>query len=1070
MPHVQTPVTPQDHDAFLAFRRFEVYLRDVVEPAVYPDREPASVGVCLLDDPEAPPPIPGRDGFAPDLLEFTPVEPVTLWGPRWATAWFRLRANVPPRFAGRTVVARFSSGTEALVWTTVPLASPPRWTPLQGLDLNRDRVGLFPASARGGEPVELFIEAACNHPFGVTGFEWDPSEVHARWNSPTPGRLERAELAVLDTHALALRDAYAFAVGLLAECPFDSARFATLAHALARATRSLPPDPALWPAHADAVDRAAGILHDALRVPAPGSATHAVAVGHAHLDTAWLWPIRETKRKLLRTFSNQLRIIDRHPGYVFLASQAQHYAWAEELAPDLFDRIARAVREGSWEPGGAMWIEPDVNNADGESLIRQILAGTRYWESRFGDHGRQSFLYLPDTFGFGASLPQIMRLAGLSTFITNKLHWNQTNPFPHTTWLWRGIDGSTVLAHNTPGKDYNATNTPRELRRGESSHRDKDLQRHTPDGPAPGARWLQPFGFGDGGGGPTEWSIRYAQLAESCDGLPRVTLGRADTFGRDLAKDLDLAREQGREIPVWDGELYLELHRGTLTTHAAVKRANRLAEESLKAAELALACGTPNARDAARATLDHAWKLTLLNQFHDILPGSSIGWVYRDTAREHDAVLAATAGILESSADALRRRVGVTSGAIVLNTTSRPAHAVVETHGQPLLVGPVPAMGVAPLAPRTPETPARAKVAAGIATLSNNRLRATIDHRGRILALSLHNGPDLVRDAPMNQLVLYEDRPVMWDAWDIDPSYAEKPQPADAPGEWRLVHDGPARAAVELTRPLTPRSTITQRFTLDADSPRLDLVTTVEWRESHALLRALMPTGLAPGLSTLTTACHLGHLTRPTHRNTSHERARFEFPAQGWVDLSVPGLGLALMADAKFGFSHAEGVLGLSLLRAPTHPDPDADRGAHRFTYSLVPHAGDGRAAGVAHQCDLLRAPLAVLGEGPAPAGHTWAPFEVACDGHADAAVAAFKPAEPDPFNPGAQRRLILRLYERAGTPGRCTVRWNLPVRSVSPTNLLERPMDLPGFSHREHTTTLDLRPFQIVTLAADPA
>ncbi len=1012
-------------DLQAAAHRFEVYARDVIAPAMFPLAEPLRAEAFQCAEP-----VPYDTAVRG---EYRPVEPGWQWGPVWSTAWFRLSGRVPETMAGRTVALRFSSGTEALLWAD--------GRPRRGLDVNRDDVVLLDPAA-GGEDVRLHVEAACNHPFGISVFDWDPPDIRLRWRSETPGRLERCELAVCDETVRRLHDTWEFARQLLAELSSDDLHAHRLAAALDHALRAIDDGDV-----AGTAGETLAVLEQALAAGAP-AATRCLAVGHAHIDTAWLWPIRETKRKCLRTFANVLELMDTDPDFRFLCSQAQQYAWVERDAPDLFARIAARVREGRWEPSGAMWVEPDCNVPSGESLIRQILHGRRYFHDRFGDDAPQRLLYLPDTFGFPAALPQIAVQSGLDTFVTNKMSWSQTNEFPLVSFRWRGLDGTEILAHCTPGHDYNATNTPAELRRGERNtlRKDKGLT----------GVWLQPFGYGDGGGGPTAAMIRRARLAGSCPGLPGVRLASAQEFCDELHRARAALRATGSDLPVWDGELYLELHRGTYTTQSWLKQANRRAENDLRAAEwLALAGPAPLEPDVADR-LDEAWTLTLLNQFHDILPGSSITMVYDDARRDHQRV----SGICH---DVIEQAVGVwssqsdTSGLerpmIVLNPASTPRSAVVECEGELHYVAGVPALGatVVDRAGRSDVEPVRVDGD----TLSNGIVEAVIDRSGRVVALRRdgHEARDL------NRLVLYEDRPRSWEAWDIDAEYVCTPEPVDGDADqWRAVETGPLRAAIEVTRPLGRESRITQRFVLCAGSPRLDIETQIEWHESRRLLRAYFPVGVRARQATFET--QFGHLQRPTHRNTTWEQAAFEVCAHTWMDLSEPGFGVALLNDARYGHSCEDDVMGLTLLRSTRLPDPRADVGGHRFTYSLMPHGGDWRAAGVDREAHALNTPMRAHPLAPGQSGglREWAPVRLATDGAAGIVVSALKRAEDGDG-------LILRLVETHGGRGRVTIEWGLPVSAVEPVDLLERPMNAAGFTHAASTTSLQLRPFQIASL-----
>ncbi len=1079
-----------DTDPIRQSDRFSRFCTDVLDPAAYRDTAPLAVEVCQTPDPIPPADAPG--------LAYAPVGLGFRWGPKWSTAWFRLRGVVPASHAGFVTALRFDTGVEAQLWAPCPaeprgpkprVGAPGSLVPVQGFDVNRD-TAIILSLARGGEHLELFVEAACNHPFGVGHFPWDPADSVRRWTDAEPARLDRAEVVVFDERLWRLATAYRFALLLLRELPPESPRAGQLIAGLRDATTAIDDTRV-----AATADRGLVILDTLLRSPAPGSATICHATGHAHIDTAWLWPIRETRRKCVRSFSNVLRLMDRFPDFRFLCSQAQQYAFVEQDSPELFAQIAARVAEGRWEPGGAMWIEPDANCPSGESLVRQILHGTRYWRDKFGGAGAQRFVYLPDTFGFPAALPQIIAKAGLDTFITNKLAWNAHNHYPHTSFLWRGIDGSEVLAHFTPGADYNAVNTPLELRRGEKRHADK----HTP-GREPTSRWLQPFGYGDGGGGPTDRSIEYARLAADCDGLPKTRLGRTDDFCEALHRDFDALRGRGVEPPVWDGELYLDLHRATLTTQAWLKKANRRAEELLRLAELLLVA-KPNAAlpplpppagegwgegsvppssptlggtgiSEARATLDQAWKLLLLNQFHDILPGSSITWVYDDAKLDHARIRELIEPIVRAGLGRWSAELG---GPIVVNQTSHPQCGVVRTGDGLRYVADVPPVGARTiLGDAFPVEHVRLthSTPLGVYVLANGLIEATIASDGTIASLrELSTGHEACASGEsLNQLAIYEDRPRMWDAWDFDPEAEYKPLDAiGAPESIEVVTEHPLRCEVRVVRAIGERSRIEQTYTLDAASPRLDIRSRVEWHEDHRLLRALFP--VAVRATRATYDIQFGHIERATHRNTPWDRAKYEVCAHRWMDLSEPGFGVALLNDCKYGHSCHGHVMGLTLLRAPKWPDPTADRGVHEFCYSVLPHGGDWRTAGVDGQAEAINTPLVVHGEvdaGVAPGSEPceWSPISIETTGSASLTVSAIKPAEDG-------EGVIVRLVETHGGRGPATVTWRMPVSVVEPVDLLERPLvdGQAGFSHdpAASRTGFAVGNFEIITLRVRP-
>lgn len=1061
-----------------ALERFAVFLRDVIEPAVYPAVAPLEAAAFQSVEPVA-----AGEAFR---ATYSPVSVGWQWGPRWSTAWFRLRGTVPVSMAGRHVMLRFSTDTEALLWLPDARGTP---APHHGLDANRDAITLH-ASAKGGERVELHVEAACNHMFGDRGLQWDPPEIHRRWSSATPGLFERCELAVRDDAVWRLKWVYAFVLDLAKQMPPDSARGQQLFGVLRRATNMLPDDAVA--AHAA---EACALLESVVRPPqagAAGSATLCHAVGHAHIDTAWLWPLRETKRKCLRTFSTVLRNMEADPDYRFLCSQAQQYEYVRERSPELFAQIKQRVAEGRWEPGGAMWIEPDCTCPSGESLIRQCLYADRYWRQHFGDErGRQRFLYLPDTFGFPAQLPQIMRHCGLDTFITNKLHWNSHTTFPHTTFLWRGLDGSEVLAHQTPGMDYNASNTPKELIRGERTHKNKDLPgvdahaiepRASASGRADtarahGARWLQPFGFGDGGGGPTDWSILYARLAKDCDALPRVSFSSVTDFCDALHADVQhTLNHDPHAVPTHDGELYLEMHRGTYTTHARIKQQNAECEELLRQAEILTFAGpTRLPRDqefAAKAELDRAWKLLLLNQFHDILPGSSITWVYEDAAKDYAQVRRICEGLIDAGAARWAAALvpGPTDRVCSINLSNVPTRPAPDAAG--LVTPPTNPMSIR-LGEGHGDVPDDLALRRDGLTIQNDLFLVRFDEQGRVAELldrhphtdtppTRYCGPDVPgRSLPLNELALYEDRPRLWDAWDIDAEHVQKRVPIDGPVEHEIVTESPRQVSIRFTRALGPASRLVQTITVDAPRlapPVITFDTRIDWHEEHRLLKVLFPLSLRPERVRLGT--QLGW------RRPLSSSAAFEVPFHRSIVEDDTGLSWAF--PDRYGASILGGTLGVSLLRSTRYPDPTADIGPQRIRYAI---ALTGNIPDKQSWTDgFCRPPLAVAvptkAGSPGPSNPSlpsdprrWSPL------HTFLVVEAIKLAEDDD-------RLIVRLANRDEHRVREPLYWHIPVSDVHPVDGLERPLRHDGIEHdaAAGTTYLTLRPFEIVTLAVKRA
>ena len=783
--------------------------------------------------------------------------------------------------------------------------------------------------------------------------------------------------------------------------------------------------------------------------------------GHAHLDLAWLWPVAETRRKARRTFASVLGLMDRYEDFVFNQSSAQLYRWIEDDDPGLFGRVKERVAEGRWEPVGGSWVEPDCQIPSGEAFARQLFYGQRYFQDTFGR--RCAVAWFPDTFGYSPGLPQLLRGAGLSGFFTYKLNWNETNDFPHDLFEWEGIDGTRVVAHTfeNPGTDYNGDIAPRDLY---GTWRNFGGRRYHQES-------LFSFGWGDGGGGPSEQMLENFARLRDFPTMPRLRMAHVDAFFASLPRD---------ELPRWVGELYLELHRGTLTTQARVKKLNREAEHRLQEAEAFATLAARRGAEYPREELERLWKTVLLNQFHDILPGSSISEVYRDTHRElEEAVVAAEKLRDHALLELATGSGGPAGGAIVANAALHPrpltavlrgtgVGAAVAPDGEPLptqrvaqgLLVHAPGLTVAGLGWTSvevrDESPAEAPATQGVrvderddsSVIENELLRVEIGADGSLHGVYDKEAKREVLEGRGNRLFAYADKPANWDAWDVEAGYEAEGEEVTAAASVEVVESGPLRAAVRVERRFRG-SWISQTYVLLSGSRRLDVETRVRWHERQVLLRALFPLRVRSHEATFETM--FGVVKRPTHRNTSWDEARFEVCAHRFADLSEPGYGVALLNDGKYGHSARDNVLGISLLRGPLYPDPLADEGEHRFTYSLFPHQGDWAQAGVAGEAHALNSPLIVAEGRVEPAAYGLLEAE-----GVELALGALKPAEDG-------RGEILRLYEPHGARGECTLRFAGRPESVQRANLLEEPEGEVEVS--DDTVRLAVRPFEVVTL-----
>lgn len=792
------------------------------------------------------------------------------------------------------------------------------------------------------------------------------------------------------------------------------------------------------------------------------------AVGHTHIDTAWLWPLRETVRKCGRTFSTACRLMERYPDFHFACSQPQLYQYTKEHYPEVFRQIRKWVTAGRWETAGAMWVEADCNVTSGESLVRQILYGLDFFRREFGTRPR--LCWLPDVFGYPSSLPEILAGCGIRYFYTYKLHWQAKNSFPVHLFRWRGLDGSEVVAHvvNHVGA-YNNSVCPDHLYKGWQLYAQK----------AEYPEVIFPYGFGDGGGGATEEMLDMLQRAKGhYPGLPAVRTGTAEAFFDDVVRSR-------QPLPLWDGELYVETHRGTYTTQSAMKRANRVSERLLRDAEVFGCFAALSGQAFDTKVLRQAWELTLLHQFHDILPGSSIGMVYQDSMADHarvqETAKTSAAASLQALAPAAGR--GAANSVMVCNslgwaradvvTAELPGNAVpasvvapdgtrrsvqvVGRHGKNSTVvfdaAGVPAAGLALFAYSAEAAADPAPLRATATALENAFFRVSLNQAGAITRLyDKRHARDVVpHGALANDLQLLQDGPEGEDAWNVHETNDKRHYPFEGKTTIAVVESGPVRAVLRVKR--THReSTLEQDIILYANLPRLDFVTRVDWQERHTMLKVAFP--LAIRSTRAAYEVQFGAYERPTHRNTSWDQQKFEVPGHRWADLSESGYGVSLLNDCRYGYDAKENVLRLTLLRSTIFPDPQADRGRHEFTYSLLPHAGswqDGETVRHAAELNVPAAALPVHAPAETPALRCFVELSGAA-----AVLETVKPAEDG-------KGLILRVYEPHGARGTVSAKLDFAVTSVQPCNLVEEDAGKP-LPLRDGGFAFDLLPFQIRT------
>ena len=998
-------------DRTLVEARLKRVLDERVRPAVYPESVPLEVAVW-----HAPgEPVPVAEGLA---AEPEPVRVGARWGAPWGTSWFRVTGTVPEAWAGRTVEAVLDLGFDENMpgFQCEGLVYRPDGTPVKGLNPRNQWVRIG-APAEGGEEVRLHIEAASNpvimgyHPFRPT-----PLGDRDTAGSEPLYTLARMDLAVLDETVWQLVVDLEVLGELMAELPADSPRRWEILRAVERALDAVD----LQDVNGTA-ERARSCLTTVLSAPAVPSAHRISAVGHAHIDSAWLWPLRETVRKVARTTANMTALLEDEPEFVFAMSQAQQWAWVKEHRPEVWARVKKAVADGRFVPAGGMWVESDTNMPGSEAMARQFVHGKRFFLDEFGIENDEA--WLPDTFGFAAGLPQIIKAAGTKYLLTQKISWSRTNSFPHHTFRWEGVDGTRIITHFPPVDTYNCSMKGSEIAHAVRNFKDKGVARHS----------LAPTGWGDGGGGTTREMVARAARLRNLEGSAAVTWETPSAF---FAK----AEAEYPEPPVWVGELYLELLRATLTSQAGSKQGNRRSEHLLREAELWAATAAVRTGFAyPYEELDRIWKTVLLHQFHDILPGSSIAWVHREARATYARIAAELDGVIDAAQRAL---AGEGTVPLVFNAAPHTRAGV-------------PAGGARP-ASGEGRTTLDARPGGGH-VLDNGLLRAEIDGNG--LLVSVHDvEADRETIAPGragNLLQLHPDLPNMWDAWDVDEFYRNTVTDLTDADEVAAGADG---ASVRIVRSFGSSRAV-QVLSLPPGERRLVVDTEVDWHETEKFLKLAFPLDLHA--ERYASETQFGHFFRPTHTNTSWEAAKFEACNHRFVHLQEPDWGVAVVNDSTYGHDvtrtvRADGDRGttttvrVSLLRAPRFPDPETDQGVHRFRHALVPGASIGDAVREGWRVNLPERRRTGAGE--------VAPL-VTADRDA-VVVTAVKLADDGSGD------VVVRFHEAHGARARATLTTGFAATGIEVTDLLERPLaDTEAPPLDGDRITVRLRPFELMTL-----
>jgi alpha-mannosidase len=983
--------------------------RERLLPAIY--RAAAPLHVRRWDVPGEP--VPVADALA---APFTTAAVGDRWGPVWGTTWFELSGDVPSGWKGELVegVVDLGFGNTHPGFSAEGLVYRPDGTPIKGLHPHNRWFPVEPGTTN----VRVFVEAAAN-PALEKLVPTVSGDVATASREPIYV-LRQAQLAIVDQCVRALVADLEVLGDLAAQLPLEDPRCSKI-----------------WAGISDALDvlslsdirgtapAAREVLAPLLAKQANASAHQISAIGHAHIDSAWLWPLREAVRKVARTCAAVTQLMDDYPECMFTMSQAQQLAWIEEQHPAVFARVKDKIEAGQFVPVGGMWVEADTNMPGGEAMVRQFLHGKRFLSEKFGVDTAE--VWLPDSFGFSAALPQLIALSGSRYFLTQKISWNRTNRFPHHTFLWEGLDGTRIFTHFPPVDTYNSDLSGSDLARASRQFADRARANHS----------LVPFGWGDGGGGPTREMLEHARRTANLEGSPQVRIeSPAEFFAR--------AEADYADPPVWWGELYLELHRGSYTSQALIKQGNRRSEHLLREAELWATTATVLTGAAyPYADLDRLWKTVLLHQFHDILPGSSIAWVNREARAAYEEVADELNELIIDSLDEIQSGNAGESGA-----------GVISFNAAPYPRAGVPALGAAP---KAAEPGASVEREADDFVLSNAQVQTRLNRAGLITSVidSASEREAIAPGSYGNLLQLHQDLPNDWDAWDVDSFYRHSRTDLMSAESSEIVKLDEGLAGVRTVRRYRS-STFEQLVTLAPESAGVTIQLDVDWREQETFLKASFDFDVRAEVSSSET--QFGHVKRPTHENTSWDAAKFEICAHRFVHLAEPGYGVAVVNDSTYGHDVSRAIradggttttLRLSLLRAPLWPDPQTDQGRHRFRYAVIPGA---------EILDAVREGYAI--NLPPRAGRTGslvAPL-ITVDS-ADVVVEAVKLAEDQSGD------VVVRLYAASGGRARTTVRTGFPVRSVHTVDLLERPLDIGQTWDDASAATVSFRPFQIVTL-----
>lgn len=780
-------------------------------------------------------------------------------------------------------------------------------------------------------------------------------------------------------------------------------------------------------------------------------------IGHTHIDIAWRWTYEQTIEKAQRSFATVLNLMKQYPEYKFMSSQAILYEYVKDYAPELYEKIKQRVAEGRWEVDGAMWLECDCNLSSGESIVRQILHGKRFMKDEFGIES--TVLWLPDTFGYSAAMPQILKKCGIKNFVTSKISWNDTNTIPHDTFLWQGIDGTQILTHFMTAQEYKSFDlneknrittyvpeiTPAYVLGAWARYQDKEYNDKT----------LLTFGYGDGGGGPTDEMLEYQRrLEKGIPGIPKTVISTAKEYLDTVEGNFNKNSRLLDRTPKWVGELYLEFHRGTYTSIGKNKKNNRKSEFAVGKTEfLSSVVKTMLKKRYPSEEINAIWKLILLNQFHDVLPGSSIEEVYQDSDCQYENLLSNCKKIISNNIFDIAGEINTDGGLLVINSTPMSGKSTVRYNDRTIEVSEVASYGWKVF---NPDTLSECRVTVCDNTLENDYYRVVFNTDGSISSIfDKRFEREIVKeDEKFNQIKIFEDYPRFYDNWEINEYYKSKSWEFGTVESIMPVFDG-SRVGMRIERNYL-ESSLVQIVWLYSMLERIDFETNIEWHGHHQIIKAFFPINVLASKATY--EIQFGNVERNTHQNTSWDQAKFEVCANKWADISDGNYGVSLMNDSKYGYSCDGSVLSLTFLKCGTFPNKNADQGEHSFTYSILPHTGDFRNSTV-KEAYILNQPfdscLVSKQTGTLPENFSF----FACD-KSNVVIETVKETEK-------KDGIILRMFDAHNVCTKAKVDFHFTVREAYICDMLENEVE--RLSLKDNAVELYIKNYEILTLKVIP-